>query len=62
MGLVNKLTEQEVTPGTLLTALSTRATQAAHDIPVTVYFSIKTSDLSVMPLINLIKNLTLEKY
>ena len=34
---VNRLTEQEVTPGTCETAFSTRALQAAQLIPVTVY-------------------------
>jgi hypothetical protein len=38
--LVNKLTEQETTPGTLDTAFSTRALQAAQLIPVTKYCSI----------------------
>ena len=40
MELVNKLTEQEVTPFTPDTAFSTRAEQAAQLIPVTVYCSI----------------------
>ena len=37
--LVRRLTEQDVTPGTALTAFSTRAWQAAQLIPVTVYCS-----------------------
>jgi hypothetical protein len=37
MELVKRLTEQEVTPGTLETAFSTRVLQAAQLIPVTVY-------------------------
>ena len=37
---VSRLTEQEVTPGTLLTAFSTLLLQAAQLIPVTVYCSI----------------------
>jgi hypothetical protein len=37
MELVKRLTEQDVTPGTLDTAFSTRALQAAQLIPVTVY-------------------------
>ena len=36
---VRRDTEQEVTPGTLPTAFSTRAWQAAQLIPVTVYCS-----------------------
>ena len=40
MELVNKLTEQAVTPGTLETAFSTLALQAAQLIPVTLYCSI----------------------
>ncbi len=43
MELVRRLTEQEVTPGTLDTAFSTRALQAAQLIPVTVYCSIYLS-------------------
>ena len=35
MALVSRLTEQEVTPGTALTAFSTRALQAAQLMPVT---------------------------
>ena len=35
--LVSRLTEQAVTPSTLETAFSTRALQAAHDMPVTLY-------------------------
>ena len=34
---VSRLTEQEVTPGTLLTAYSTLLLQAAQQIPVTEY-------------------------
>ena len=45
MELVSRLTEQDVTPGTLATAFSTRALQAAQLIPVTVYCSIKSSPL-----------------
>ena len=37
MELVSRLTEQEVTPGTLDTAFSTRALQAAQLMPVTLY-------------------------
>ena len=37
--LVSRLTEQAVTPGTLPTAFSTRAEQAAQLIPVMVYCS-----------------------
>ena len=44
--LVNKLTEQEVTPSTLETAFSTRALHAAQLIPVTVYCSIFAQLLS----------------
>ena len=40
MELVSKLTEQDSTPGSLLTAFSTLALQAAQLIPVTVYCSI----------------------
>ena len=40
MELVRRLTEQEVTPGTLDTAFSTRALQAAQLMPVTLYCSI----------------------
>ncbi len=39
MELVSRLTEQEVTPGSELTAFSTRAWQAAQLIPVTIYCS-----------------------
>lgn len=39
MELVSRLTEQAVTPGTLDTAFSTRAEQAAQLIPVTLYCS-----------------------
>src|SRR5699024_6492029 len=41
--LVSRLTEQAVTPGTLPTAFSTRALQAAQLIPVTLYCSIVSS-------------------
>ena len=41
--LVSRLTEQAVTPGTLPTAFSTRALQAAQLIPVTLYCSIFAS-------------------
>ena len=37
MELVSRLTEHAVTPGTLDTAFSTRALQAAQLMPVTVY-------------------------
>ena len=37
MELVSRLTEQLSTPGTALTAFSTRAEQAAQLIPVTLY-------------------------
>ena len=37
---VSRLTEQDVTPGTALTAFSTRALHAAQLIPVTLYCSI----------------------
>ena len=37
---VSRLTEQEITPGTLETAFSTRVWQAAQLIPVIVYCSI----------------------
>src|SRR5699024_9081825 len=40
MELVSRLTEQDVTPGTLDTAFSTRALHAAQLIPVTLYCSI----------------------
>ncbi len=40
---VRRLTEQEVTPGTLLTAFSTLAWHAAQLMPVTVYCSIDRS-------------------
>ena len=40
MELVKRLTEQAVTPGTLPTAFSTRAEQAAQLMPVTLYCSI----------------------
>ena len=40
MELVKRLTEQAVTPGTLLTAFSTRALHAAQLMPVTLYCSI----------------------
>ena len=40
MELVKRLTEQDVTPGTLPTAFSTRAEQAAQLMPVTLYCSI----------------------
>ena len=40
MEFVKRLTEQDVTPGTLDTAFSTRAEQAAQLIPVTLYCSI----------------------
>src|SRR5699024_2366922 len=43
MELVSRLTEQAVTPVTLLTAFSTRALQAAQLIPVTLYCSIVSS-------------------
>ena len=43
MELVKRLTEQEVTPGTLETAFSTRALQAAQLMPVTLYCSIDFS-------------------
>ena len=43
MELVKRLTEQEVTPGTLPTAFSTRAEQAAQLMPVTLYCSISGS-------------------
>ena len=43
MELVRRLTEQAVTPGTLDTAFSTRALQAAQLMPVTVYCSIVSS-------------------
>ena len=43
MELVSRLTEQAVTPGTALTAFSTRAEQAAQLIPVTLYCSISIS-------------------
>ena len=43
MELVSRLTEQEVTPGTLFTAFSTRALQAAQLMPVTLYCSIINS-------------------
>ena len=42
MELVSRLTEQLATPGTLLTAFSTRAEQAAQLMPVTLNCSIKT--------------------
>ena len=49
MELVSRLTEQPVTPGTLFTAFSTRAEQAAQLIPVTLYCSIVfTPDKSSM--------------
>ena len=38
--LVRRLTEQDVTPGTLETAFSTLALQAAQLIPATIYCSI----------------------
>src|SRR5699024_3406723 len=38
--LVSRLTEQDVTPGTLETAFSTRALHAAQLMPVTLYCSI----------------------
>ena len=41
--LVSRLTEQAVTPGTLPTAFSTRALQAAQLIPVMLYCSIVSS-------------------
>ena len=41
MELVSRLTEQLVTPGTLLTAFSTRAEQAAQLMPVTLNCSMK---------------------
>ena len=41
MEFVSRLTEQLATPGTLLTAFSTRAEQAAQLMPVTLYCSIK---------------------
>jgi hypothetical protein len=37
MEFVRRLTEQEVTPATLLTAFSTRELQAAQLMPVTLY-------------------------
>ena len=40
MELVSRLTEQDVTPGTLDTAFSTLLLQAAQLIPVTLYCSI----------------------
>ena len=40
MEFVSRLTEQDVTPGTLLTAFSTRVLHAAQLIPVTLYCSI----------------------
>lgn len=40
MEFVRRLTEQDVTPGTLDTAFSTRVLQAAQLIPVTLYCSI----------------------
>jgi hypothetical protein len=46
MELVRRLTEQEVTPSTLLTAFSTRVLHAAQLIPVTVYCFIKVSSFS----------------
>ena len=46
MELVSKLTEHESTPGTLDTAFSTRALQAAQLMPVTLYCSILFSPLS----------------
>src|SRR5699024_4692646 len=39
---VSRLTEQEVTPGTLETAFSTRALHAAQLMPVTLYCSISS--------------------
>ena len=50
---VNKLTEQEVTPGTLETAFSTLALQAAQLIPVTVYCSITFFNSSLFFISNL---------
>ena len=45
--LVRRLTEQEVTPGTLPTAFSTLALQAAQLIPVTLYCLMSCFTLSV---------------
>ena len=46
MEFVSRLTEQDVTPGTLLTAFSTRVLHAAQLIPVTLYCSILLPFLS----------------
>ena len=46
MELVSRLTEQEVTPGTLDTAFSTRALHAAQLMPVTLYCSINITPIS----------------
>ena len=42
---VSRLTEQDVTPGTPLTAFSTRAEQAAQLMPVTLYCVIACSSV-----------------
>ena len=42
---VSRLTEHDVTPGTLLTAFSTRAEQAAQLMPVTLYCVIACSSV-----------------
>ena len=42
---VSRLTEQDVTPGILLTAFSTRAEQAAQLMPVTLYCVIACSSV-----------------
>ena len=44
---VRRLTEQDVTPGTLDTAFSTRELQAAQLIPVTLYCSIVLPPISL---------------
>jgi len=52
MEFVRRLTEQDVTPGTLDTAFSTRELQAAQLIPVTLYCSIINSSFEIWILCN----------
>ena len=58
MELVSRLTEQEVTPGTLDTAFSTWALQAAQLIPVTVYCSIFLSISARLFILDLLRLLS----
>ena len=50
MELVSRLTEQDVTPGTLDTAFSTLLLQAAQLIPVTLYCSISIPPYDLLSL------------